>query len=84
MPSAAVGDLLAAYNALRAFSWQLRLSPFSFPDFAAAMAATQVRKGLGVVVGAALGGQLLTLGGWWEWNGGRRYSCNGATAGSKQ
>ena len=43
VPSATVGDLLAAYNALRAFSWQLRLSPFSFPDFAAAMASDQVR-----------------------------------------
>ena len=42
VPSAAMGDLLAAYNTLRAFSWQLRLSPFSFPDFVAAMAAHQV------------------------------------------
>lgn len=44
-PSAAVGELLAAYNALRAFSWQLRLSPFSFPDFVAAMTSTQVGRG---------------------------------------
>lgn len=41
-PSAAVGELLAAYNALRAFSWQLRISPFSFPDFVAAMTSSQV------------------------------------------
>lgn len=44
VPSTAMGDLLAAYNTLRAFSWQLRLSPFSFPDFVAAMAALQVRQ----------------------------------------
>jgi hypothetical protein len=44
VPSAAVGELLAAYNAIRAFSWQLRISPFSFPDFAAAMASQQVGK----------------------------------------
>ena len=42
LPSSAVGDLLSAYNAMRAFSWQLRLSPFAFPDFAAAMASSQV------------------------------------------
>lgn len=46
VPSAAMGDLLAAYNTLRAFSWQLRISPFSFPDFVAAMAAQQVGWGL--------------------------------------
>ena len=42
VPSAAVGELLAAYNAMRAFSWQLRLSPFSFPDLCAAVVSTQV------------------------------------------
>lgn len=42
LPSAAVGELLAAYNAIRAFSWQLRVSPFSFPDFCAAMKSQQV------------------------------------------
>ena len=44
VPSDAMGELLAAYNSLRAFSWQLRLSPFSFQDFAAAMCAPHVRR----------------------------------------
>ncbi|GAB4819339.1 hypothetical protein N2152v2_006385 [Parachlorella kessleri] len=35
----AVGELLAAWNILRGFSWQLRLSPTSFADFCAAMAS---------------------------------------------
>ena len=33
------GDAAAAYNILRAFSWQLRLSPFPLADWAAALAA---------------------------------------------
>ena len=37
-----MGELLAAYNFLRAFSWQLRLSPFCFPDLCAAMQSEQV------------------------------------------
>jgi hypothetical protein len=48
VPSAAVGELLAAYNLIRAFSWQLRLSPFSFPDLCAAMISSQVRTPCGV------------------------------------
>ena len=44
VPSDVLGDLLAAYNVLRAFSWQLRLSPFPFDDFCAAMESTQVRR----------------------------------------
>ena len=31
------GDTLAAYNILRAFSWQIRLSPFAFEDLCAAL-----------------------------------------------
>jgi hypothetical protein len=38
-PADALGDMLAAYATLRAFSWQLRLSPFPFEDLAAALAA---------------------------------------------
>ena len=38
----AAGELLAAWNVMRAFSWQLRLSPFSFADFCAAMASPLV------------------------------------------
>ena len=33
------GDTAAAYMVLRAFSWQLRLSPVIFESFAAAVAA---------------------------------------------
>lgn len=44
VPSDVLGDLLAAYNVLRAFSWQLRLSPFPFDDFCAAMESAQVRQ----------------------------------------
>lgn len=40
VPSSAAGDLAAAYALLRSFSWQLRLSPFPFEDFCAAMCAT--------------------------------------------
>ncbi|KAK9838020.1 hypothetical protein WJX74_009849 [Apatococcus lobatus] len=36
-PTNALGDALAAYNLLRAFSWQLRLSPCTFADFCAAL-----------------------------------------------
>lgn len=32
---------MAAYNILRAFSWQLRLSPFPLADWCAALAAPQ-------------------------------------------
>lgn len=39
---ACAGDLLAAWNVLRAFSWQLRLSPFGFQDLCAAMASQLV------------------------------------------
>lgn len=31
------GDALAAYNILRAFSWQVRLSPFAFEELCAAL-----------------------------------------------
>lgn len=31
------GDALAAYNILRAFSWQIRLSPFAFEELCAAL-----------------------------------------------
>lgn len=41
VPSSALGDLMAAYAILRSFSWQLRLSPFTFEDFCAAMCSTQ-------------------------------------------
>jgi DDT domain/WSTF, HB1, Itc1p, MBD9 motif 1 len=41
IPTAAMGDLTAAYALIRSFSWQLRLSPFSFEDFCAAMTAPQ-------------------------------------------
>ena len=34
------GDAVAAYLILRAFSWQLRLSPVAFEEFAAALFAT--------------------------------------------
>ena len=34
----AAGDALSAYNLLRAFSWQIRLSPFPFEDLLAALA----------------------------------------------
>jgi len=37
LPTTAIGELTAAYALLRSFSWQLRLSPFSFEDFCAAM-----------------------------------------------
>lgn len=33
------GDAVAAYNVLRAFSWQLRLSPFPLADWCGALAA---------------------------------------------
>lgn len=33
------GDAVAAYNVLRSFSWQLRLSPFGLEDWCAAVAA---------------------------------------------
>ncbi|KAL3131285.1 hypothetical protein ABBQ38_000578 [Trebouxia sp. C0009 RCD-2024] len=36
-PSEAVGDAVAAYNILRAFSWQIRLSPFAFEELCAAL-----------------------------------------------
>ena len=35
----AAGDAVASYNALRAFSWQLRLSPFTLEDWCAALVA---------------------------------------------
>lgn len=41
LPTAAIGELAAAYAVLRSFSWQLRLSPFSFEDFCAAMSTPQ-------------------------------------------
>ena len=31
------GDAVAAYNILRAFSWQIRLSPFAFEELCAAL-----------------------------------------------
>jgi len=34
---AVAGDALAAYNILRAFSWQIRLSPFAFEELCAAL-----------------------------------------------
>lgn len=43
LPSMAVshraiaGDALAAYNILRAFSWQIRLSPIAFEELCAAL-----------------------------------------------
>lgn len=37
VPTSIMADLLSAYSILRSFSWQLRLSPFSFADFAAAI-----------------------------------------------
>jgi len=40
IPSSAMGDLLSAYVMMRSFSWQLRLSPFSFEDFCKAMSST--------------------------------------------
>ncbi|KAL0019631.1 hypothetical protein WJX77_005620 [Trebouxia sp. C0004] len=36
-PADAIGDALAAYNILRAFSWQIRLSPFAFEELCAAL-----------------------------------------------
>ncbi len=36
-----VGDALAAYNLLRAFSWQLRLSPATFAEFCTALGSSQ-------------------------------------------
>ena len=36
--ASAAGDALSAYNLLRAFSWQIRLSPFPFEDLLAALA----------------------------------------------
>ena len=37
----AAGDALAAYNLLRAFSWQLRLSPATFAEFCTALGSSQ-------------------------------------------
>ncbi|KDD75213.1 hypothetical protein H632_c807p1, partial [Helicosporidium sp. ATCC 50920] len=39
LPSEAVGWLVSAYETLRAFSWQLRLSPFPLASLAAALAS---------------------------------------------
>ena len=36
-PVCVAGDALAAYNILRAFSWQIRLSPFAFEELCAAL-----------------------------------------------
>ncbi|KAK9868990.1 hypothetical protein WJX84_004562 [Apatococcus fuscideae] len=41
MPTDALGDALAAYNILRAFSWQLRLSPATFAEFCTALGSSQ-------------------------------------------
>ena len=41
IPTVAMGDLVGSYIILRAFSWQLRLSPFSFDAFCAAMDSQQ-------------------------------------------
>ena len=41
IPAVALGEMLAAYTILRAFSWPLRLSPFPFEDLAAALLCTQ-------------------------------------------
>ena len=38
---ALAGDALAAYNLLRAFSWQLRLSPCTFAEFCAALGSSR-------------------------------------------
>jgi hypothetical protein len=38
LPADAVGDAVASFLVLRAFSWQLRLSPFSLADWCAALA----------------------------------------------
>ena len=37
LESTHAGDALAAYNILRAFSWQIRLSPFAFEELCAAL-----------------------------------------------
>lgn len=42
VPTTAVGELLASWTLLRSFSWQLRLSPFTFDDFCLAMVAPKV------------------------------------------
>lgn len=57
VPSAAIGDLYSAYVILRSFSWQVRLSPFSFEDFCKAMlvqGATQLMDEIHVCVLRAL------------------------------
>ena len=37
--SLCAGDAISAYMIIRAFSWQLRLSPVAFEEFAAALFA---------------------------------------------
>ncbi len=37
--SLCTGDAISAYMIIRAFSWQLRLSPVAFEEFAAALFA---------------------------------------------
>ena len=41
IPSVALGDMISAYVTIRAFSWQLRLSPFSFESFCSAMMSNE-------------------------------------------
>ena len=41
VPASTVGVLAGAYALLRSFSWQLRLSPFSFEDLCAAVCSAQ-------------------------------------------
>jgi len=41
IPSMALGDMISAYVTIRAFSWQIRLSPFSFESFCSAMMSNE-------------------------------------------
>lgn len=41
MPTHAVGWVASAYCIIRALSWQLKVSPFSFPDLVAALCLPQ-------------------------------------------
>lgn len=40
VPSKVLGDMMACYVIFRSFSWQLRLSPFPFKDFCAALSSS--------------------------------------------
>lgn len=41
VPTRVIGDLMASYLIMRAFSWQLRLSPFSLESFLQAMVSNE-------------------------------------------